>query len=70
MRASARNPATAPGALAVIAYQPQEWHDLFVAVAGAAAALGGLIFVAVSLNLDQVLQLPSLPPLAARPWRC
>jgi acyl-CoA reductase-like NAD-dependent aldehyde dehydrogenase len=32
----------------VTPYQPAAWHDLFVAVAGAAAALTGLIFVAVS----------------------
>jgi hypothetical protein len=31
------------------AYQPEEWHDMFVAMAGA-AALTGLIFVAVSIN--------------------
>ncbi len=32
------------------AYQPEQWHDMFVAIAGAAAALTGLIFVAVSIN--------------------
>jgi hypothetical protein len=26
------------------AYQPEQWHDLFVAMAGAAAALTGLVF--------------------------
>jgi modulator of FtsH protease len=36
-------------------YQPADWHDLFVASAGAAAALTGLIFVAVSINLAEVL---------------
>ena len=42
------------------AYQPEQWHDMFVAVAvaGAAAALTGLIFVAVSINLEQVLKYP------------
>jgi modulator of FtsH protease len=46
------------------AYQPEQWHDLFVATAGAAAALAGLIFVAVSINLEQILKYPALPPRA------
>jgi hypothetical protein len=37
------------------AYQPEQWHDMFVAMAGAAAALTGLIFVAVSINLAWIL---------------
>jgi hypothetical protein len=37
---------------------------MFVAMAGAAAALTGLIFVAVSINLEQVLKFPALPPRA------
>jgi hypothetical protein len=41
--------------------QPGQWHDLFMAVAGAAAALTGLIFVAVSINLKQIIELPGLP---------
>jgi modulator of FtsH protease len=41
--------------------QPDHWHDLFIAVAGAAAALTGLIFVAVSINLKQILEYPGLP---------
>lgn len=32
------------------AYQPEPWDDLFVAMARAAAALTGLIFVAVSIG--------------------
>jgi len=47
------------------AYQPGQWHDMFVAMAGAAAALTGLIFVAVSINLERVLKFPALPPRAA-----
>jgi hypothetical protein len=43
------------------AYQPEQWHDLFVAMAGAAAALTGLIFVAVSINLQQILKYRALP---------
>jgi hypothetical protein len=41
--------------------QPAEWHELFVAIAGASAALTGLIFVAVSINLTRILEYPGLP---------
>jgi hypothetical protein len=37
------------------AYDPETWHDFFIAAAGAAAALSGLIFVAVSINLRDIL---------------
>ena len=43
------------------AYDPSEWHDLFVAAAGASAALLGLLFVAVSINLERILQFKELP---------
>src|SRR5271154_4055503 len=36
-------------------YDPEAWHDFFIAAAGAAAALSGLIFVAVSINLSAIL---------------
>jgi hypothetical protein len=36
-------------------YAPETWHDFFIAAAGSAAALSGLIFVAVSINLRAIL---------------
>jgi hypothetical protein len=41
------------------------WKDFFVAQVGAAAALGGLLFVAVSINLSKILEIPALPGRAA-----
>jgi hypothetical protein len=43
------------------AYSVQAWTELFVASAGASAALTGLLFVAVSVNLERILQFPGLP---------
>ena len=37
------------------AYEAQGWSDFGVAVAGAGAALAGLLFVALSINLDRIL---------------
>lgn len=36
-----------------------EWHDFFLAQAGAAAVLAGLVFVGVSINLEKILSDPS-----------
>lgn len=47
------------------AYRPDAWHDLAVATVGATAALTGLLFVAVSINLSRILAFPSLPRRAA-----
>jgi hypothetical protein len=37
------------------------WENFFVAEAGASAALSGLVFVAVSINLTRILSFPHLP---------
>jgi len=41
------------------------WPNFFVAAAGASAALAGLVFVAVSLNIQRILQFQNLPARAA-----
>jgi hypothetical protein len=47
------------------AYTASEWTDLFVAAAGASAALTGLVFVAVSINIERILSFKGLPERAA-----
>jgi hypothetical protein len=44
-----------------MAYDTSEWSELFVASAGASAALAGLVFVAVSINVERILEFPGLP---------
>ncbi|MSO41276.1 MAG: hypothetical protein EXQ70_05175 [Solirubrobacterales bacterium] len=43
------------------AYNAPEWSDLFVASAGASAALTGAVFVVVSINIERILKFPGLP---------
>lgn len=47
------------------AYSIEGWKEFFVAGTGAAAALTGLVFVALSINLTRILALPGLPARAA-----
>jgi hypothetical protein len=42
-------------------YNPHEWVEFGVALAGAAAVLIGLVFVSVSINLEKVLEVHGLP---------
>ncbi len=46
-------------------FSPSEWHDFFVGSIGASAALTGLLFVAISINLEQILKFATLPGRAA-----
>lgn len=43
-------------------YDPAAWTAFFTAITGAAAALAGLLFVAVSINLDNILKGASMLP--------
>jgi modulator of FtsH protease len=42
------------------------WHEFFLAEVGAAAALAGLLVVAMSINIEKIMGMPTLPPRAAQ----
>jgi hypothetical protein len=49
----------------VSSYSALAWHDFFLAAVGASAALLGLLFVTISINLEHILKYPHLPGRAA-----
>ena len=46
-------------------FDAASWHDFFLATSGAGAALAGLVFVALSLNLREILRYEGLVGRAA-----
>jgi hypothetical protein len=46
-------------------YDLGAWHEFAVATVGASATLTGLLFVAISINLDRILEVERLPRRAA-----
>jgi hypothetical protein len=46
-------------------YEPHSWFEFAVAIVGAAAVLSGLLFVAVSINIERIMGIVTLPTRAA-----
>ena len=44
-----------------------EWHDLFMATAGASGALLGLVFVALSISVKKIISIENLTAVALQP---
>jgi hypothetical protein len=57
---------TEPLPVLTTAYDPARWSEFAVGVVGASAALVGLLFVAVSINLQRILQFKGLPARAGQ----
>jgi hypothetical protein len=50
------------------AYRVDAWQALYTAVAGATAALTGLLFIALSLDLPTVMQVPAYRARGGAQW--
>ncbi len=59
---------SASAAAAMVAYESSQWHDLFAVGAESAATLVGLLFVAVSINVRQILDAPFLQRSPRERW--
>ncbi len=46
-------------------YTAEGWTDFLVASAGAAGALTGLVFLGITINVQQIISYPGLPGRAA-----
>ena len=51
------------------AYQPELWHDFFVVLGSSSAALIGLLFIATSLHLGEIVNDPILRSYSRAPTR-